>query len=280
MQIRSGDLELHVAVDGDPDAPPLVLLHGITSSSDTWEWAMPRLAARYRLLRLDFRGHGRSGRAPGAYTGAGYVADAVAVCEQLAGGPAFVIGHSLGGGTAAALAQQRPELVRAVVLEDPPLAPPGRAVGGSLLATFRQLRDAVPRLQASAIPHDTLVDVLARSPSPSHGTLGELLHPDALQAMASALLQLDASVLDPVLDGSVAPVFDASRAIPVPALVIAADPASPDHVATTEDLATLAAASPLATSHVVAGAGHLIHDERDYREIFMELTLTFLAGQP
>ena len=81
---------------------------------------MPALAERFHVLSLDFRGHGKSGRATD-YQPQGYVTDAIAVLEQLASGPAIVIGHSLGGVTAAALSQQRPELVRAMVLEDPPL---------------------------------------------------------------------------------------------------------------------------------------------------------------
>src|SRR5204863_3091145 len=117
MEITSSDPTLHVTEDGPGQGPPVVLLHGITSSGATWDWLVPQLADRYRLLRLDFRGHGRSGRQEAPYDYAGYVADAVAVCEQAAGQPAVVIGHSLGGGAAAALAQQRPDLVRAVVLE-------------------------------------------------------------------------------------------------------------------------------------------------------------------
>ena len=78
-------------------------------------------APTHSVLRLDFRGHGDSDRAPGAYGMPEYVSDAVAVCEQLAQRPCVVVGHSLGGATAAALAQQRPDLVRAVVLEDAPL---------------------------------------------------------------------------------------------------------------------------------------------------------------
>ena len=82
MQIRNGNLTLHIAEDGDSSAPPILLLHGITSSVDTWEWLVPTLAERFRVLRLDFRGHGRSDRAPEAYTTSGYVSDAVVALER------------------------------------------------------------------------------------------------------------------------------------------------------------------------------------------------------
>ena len=97
MQIRNGDIDLHVARDGDPLLPPILLLHGITSFGGTWDWIVPTLVERFHVLRLDFRGHGRSDRAPGEYGSAGYVSDAVAALEQAAGQPCVVMGHSLGG---------------------------------------------------------------------------------------------------------------------------------------------------------------------------------------
>ena len=129
------------------------MLHGITMSGRTWEWVVADLADRYRVIRLDFRGHGRSDRAPGAYQPADYLSDAVATIEQVAGGPCFVVGHSLGGMTAAALTQQRPDLVRGAVLEDPPLGSPARTLDdNSLLDGFALMRESVPRLQGSGNP--------------------------------------------------------------------------------------------------------------------------------
>ena len=78
MEIRNGEVALHLEVDGDDTKPPVLLMHGITQSVETWAWFVPRLTPRYRVLRLDFRGHGRSGRTPGAYGLPGYVSDAVA----------------------------------------------------------------------------------------------------------------------------------------------------------------------------------------------------------
>jgi esterase len=278
MEIVNGDLSLHVEDDGPRDAPPVLLLHGITSSTATWNWLVPLLADRYRVLRLDFRGHGRSARAPGQYRSTGYVSDAAAVCEQVAGAPCFVVGHSLGGGTAAALAQRHPALVRATVLEDPPLTMPGERTGGSLMTTFGLMRNSLPRLQESGIPLDKLVEVLAASPGANGVPMGSTLHADAIETMAASLLQLDATVLDPVLQGTIEPAFDPDRPVPVPTLAIAADPASPDCVARPEDLQRLAATSPLAECRTVAGAGHLLHDELANRQRFADAVLEFLAA--
>ena len=86
VRVASGDLSLHVAEDGDPLAPPVLLVHGIVGSRSTWSWLVPELVERFRVLRLDLRGHGQSDRAPGRYTADGYVADAIATVEQAAGG--------------------------------------------------------------------------------------------------------------------------------------------------------------------------------------------------
>ena len=97
MIIDNEGVALHVVEDGNPDGATVLLLHGITSCTDTWNWLVPHLVADYRVLRLDFRGHGQSGRAESHCSFPAYVSDAIAVCEQVAGGPSIVIGHSLGG---------------------------------------------------------------------------------------------------------------------------------------------------------------------------------------
>lgn len=282
MIIDNQGVALHVAQDGNSDGPTVVVLHGITSSTDTWKWLVPHLAADYRLLRLDFHGHGQSGRAEGNYHFASYVSDAIAVCEQLAGGPSFVIGHSLGGGTAAALAQQRPDLVRGLMLEDPALFGAQRMQaeqpGSALLTAFQMIRQMVPMLQQSGMTADALAATLVTAPGSTGAPMGETLHPDAIAAMAVALLQLDATVLDPVLDGSMTPAFDPTATIPVPGVVLAADEASPDAVVRAPDIALLAQHSPHIDVRVVAGAGHLIHDSLEHRSTLLAAMLEFLTA--
>lgn len=101
---------------GGPGAP-LLALHGHFQDGRTFERLAREVGPRWRVITLDQRGHGESDRA-GEYTREGYVADAAAVLEQLGLGPAVVLGHSLGGVTAYQLAARRPDLVRAVVVED------------------------------------------------------------------------------------------------------------------------------------------------------------------
>jgi pimeloyl-ACP methyl ester carboxylesterase len=283
VELRTDDLTLHYEDDGDPEAPPILVLHGITQSTATWAWLVPHLAGAHRVVRLDFRGHGRSGRTPGAYNFGGYVADATAICEQVLGAPAVVIGHSLGGGTAAGLAQTRPDLVRGLVLEDPaimaPVQPSAAAAldGNSLLDGFRLMRESIPNLQASGMSAGDLANILRGAPSPSGALFGDAVHDDALDAMAEAMLLLDATVLDPVFDGSSMPVFDPHRTLNVPGIVLAGDPASPDTIVRPPDLALLEANSPEIERRVVSGAGHLIHDSKQHRPAVLDAVRDLLA---
>jgi len=103
---------------GAPGEPPIVLLHGATFRSEDWENVFPRLATRYRVIAYDARGHGKSGRAA-SYAIDTFAEDLLRVIDVVAGGPAIVIGHSLGGATALVAAATGPAAIRALVLEDP-----------------------------------------------------------------------------------------------------------------------------------------------------------------
>jgi len=283
MQIQNGQVGLHVVEDGDSSAPPVLVLHGILGSTVTWDWLVPHLTDRYRVLRLDFRGHGDSDRAPGEYVADGWISDAATVCREVAGAPCLVIGHSLGGGTAAGLAQRHPELVRAIALEDPALGflprESGVALeGNSLLDAFRLMRESIPQLQASGMTADMLTPILTAAPGPTGETFGATMHPDAIAAMAVSMLKVDATVLDPVLSGTVPNLMDLGAPIPVPTLIVAADPSSPDCVARPEVTDIVKGTSPSVDVHPLPGSNHLIHDNLVQRDLFRALVVDFLAS--
>lgn len=281
MPSGNADISLNVVEEGASDAPPLLLLHGITSSVRTWDWLAPILAEHRRVLRLDFRGHGQSARTPGRYAPQDYVDDAIGVLERL-GAPAAVVGHSLGGGTAAAIAQQRPDLLRCAVMEDPPLGSvtttSARPLeGNALLEGFKLMRESIPQLQASGISEADLAGVLAGAPDTTgRSTFGEVLHADGLASMAAGMLHADATVLDVVLEGGEPQFLDPAIGFGVPSLIVAADPANPDAVARPDAVAHYASISSDTTSITVAGAGHLIHDERASRAAFQRAVTDFL----
>src|SRR5205823_5597994 len=138
-------------------------------------------------------------------------------------------------------------------------------------------RESIPGLQESGLSPAALAGMLRAAPSPSGPLFGEVVHDDALLAMAEAMLQLDVTVLDPVFDGSAASVFDPSRPLPVPGIVLAGDPASPDTIVREPDLALLAQHSPDIECRVVAGAGHLIHDSLLHRDAVLDAVQDLLA---
>ena len=279
MKIRNGSIELHVAEDGDPSAPPILLLHGITSFGGTWDWFVPELAERFRVLRLDFRGHGASDRAPGEYTTANCVNDAVATIEQVAGQPCIVIGHSLGGATAAALTQRHGDLVVVAVMEDPPLAAAGNTperTDHALLDGFKLMRASIPQMQAAGMTRDVLAGVLAAAPGTAGSTFGATLHADGISAMAGSMLAVDAAVLDPVLDGTIGTFLDPDVPFGAPSLIVCADPTVPGAVADPDLARHYAEISPAVEVLVVDGAGHLIHDELGVRDRFRNAVIDFI----
>jgi pimeloyl-ACP methyl ester carboxylesterase len=95
---------------------PLVLLHGLAGHSGEWDALAGRLSSRYRVVAVDQRGHGSSERHPRDVSRAAYVADVVAVVDQLALQRPVLVGQSLGGHTAMLTAAAHPGLVRALVL--------------------------------------------------------------------------------------------------------------------------------------------------------------------
>jgi pimeloyl-ACP methyl ester carboxylesterase len=107
---------LSALVWGDAE-PELVLLHGGAQNAHTWDTVA--LALDRPLIAVDLPGHGHSdgGRA-GSLAVAGNADDVAIVVEQLAPGAAAVVGMSLGGLTAMALSDRRPDLVRSLVLVD------------------------------------------------------------------------------------------------------------------------------------------------------------------
>lgn len=171
--------------EGPKAGPPLVLLHGVTSRWQGFLTMIPTLAQRWHVVAADLRGHGRSGRVPGRYGVMEYAGDVMALIRHLGDEPAAVLGHSLGAMVAIGVAAEAPDLVRAVVLEDPPL---GALMGRPF--TTRPEHDrfvAMRDLAREGLPPDELARrLLAGSASPDAmaarvraGSLGRI-DPDVL----------------------------------------------------------------------------------------------------
>ena len=134
VPVDGGDLAVglwHPDGSGEADRsrlPLVVAAHGITSSHLAWGPVGPRLGVDHRFVAVDLRGRGASRQLPGPYGMAAHAADLAAVIEAYGGGPAIVVGHSMGAFVAVALARSHPRLVSRLVLVDggaPLPVPPG-----------------------------------------------------------------------------------------------------------------------------------------------------------
>ena len=111
------DGEIYVRQDGPGDAPALVLIHGNASSSRSWDELAPMLTRSHHVIRIDLLGYGRSAKPEdGSYALPDQARRAGAAIDRLGVERVIAVGQSSGGAAATALAEQRPDLVTALVL--------------------------------------------------------------------------------------------------------------------------------------------------------------------
>lgn len=286
---------------GPANAPQLVLLHGITSSAAAnWPSIAHWSQRGWRVIALDARGHGLSPRwQPQQLLRAGQqlVDDVVEVLEYLpapaqnaapaarpsvpndqsglgaaseptpaAGLKPILIGHSMGAATAAVVAAQRPDLVSALVLEDP--ARYGTRSHSELLRRGQARANHVNRTLAD-LPA-SLVALLENA-----GTPGQ---PSAQEALPSlwASQQLDQSLLG---TGVVAPEVEFTqlmKSISLPTLLLTGDRRGEARVGA-QLLAQLMEQNPHICGQVMPGAGHQVR--RANPQAYYDVVDAFLQTQ-
>jgi 3-oxoadipate enol-lactonase len=112
--IEANGIALNYEVTGAGE--PVLLLHGLGSRAEDWELQVPDLARTYRVITVDFRGHGRSGKPSGPYTVALMASDILALLNTLEIQSTHIVGLSMGGMIAFQLAVDRPERVRSLMI--------------------------------------------------------------------------------------------------------------------------------------------------------------------
>jgi len=129
---------------------PVVLLHGLFGAAQNWGTIQKRLAARHRVIALDLRNHGASPHAA-AMEYPVMAADVAETLIALGAAPASLVGHSMGGKVAMALALSGPELVsRLVVADIAPVAYPPALRGYAAAMQALPLRPGLTRREADA----------------------------------------------------------------------------------------------------------------------------------
>ena len=112
-------LRLHYVDWGNPEKPPLLLIHGGRDHCRNWDWVAQRLRHDWHIIAPDLRGHGDSEWIKGGvYTMSDYVCDIAQLVHQLELKPLTIIGHSLGGAITLRYTGLFPEtVVKAVAIE-------------------------------------------------------------------------------------------------------------------------------------------------------------------
>jgi pimeloyl-ACP methyl ester carboxylesterase len=251
---------------GDPAGSPLVLIHGYTDSARDWVPLVPYLSPRFRLILVDIRGHGRSGKPECCYTLLDFAYDIKLLLDALGVPRADIVGHSLGSFIAQRFAEYWPEHTRRVVLISSsggprPGAPP-RKPAYDYAAQIRQLKEPID-------PDSPFMIEWWSSPTPVDEDFIRRERRDA----AAIPLRVWLAVLDEALDGS-----DLRRTLPrlaAPTLLIwgARDPIMEEEVRQ-----TLREALPRAQVKVFPGLGHnpFWEDPRACADVIN----TFLAAAP
>ena len=244
--VRTSDGTYLAVVEFGGSGRPILLLHGLMGRATTWWPIARRLAAHGRVLGLDARGHGRS-QATGPWTTVRMAQDAADVLEQAGAGPAVVVGHSMGGLHAMALAAHRPDLVRGLVVED--MGVDFTGLPGTPLEDARAWFAAVPQ------PFASLAQVRECFGHP---------RPELGQYMAECVEERsDGFHLLTRIDHAVSIAGEWVRedrwadvdAVRCPALLIEAE----ESVAPAGQMAAMAARMPHAEHVRLAGTGHLVH---------------------
>lgn len=222
LAVRTADgPDVFVRTDGRRGSRvPLVCLPGLTRNSRDFTQVAERYGGDRFVVRLDFRGRGRSSYDPtgASYTPLHYAADTVAVLDALGIDEAVLLGTSLGGSVAMLVAAQHPTRVAGVILNDvgPRLEPAGFAriqsyagklpTNASWPAATAQLRSLYPGDVAAAIGDEAF----ARMVREQYHEFGPGdIRPDHDPAIVAGM-----DAVDPDAIGDTWPLFDALAAVP------------------------------------------------------------------
>ncbi|MEU7901489.1 3-oxoadipate enol-lactonase [Actinoplanes sp. NPDC049118] len=241
----SAVVAVHHREDGPRDALALLLINSLGADLSMWEPQLPALAGRFRVIRYDARGHGRSPVPPGRYALADLGRDALDLLDRLGIARAHVCGLSLGAMTAMWLASHAAERVDRLVLfcTSARLGPPSAWAERAALVRA----EGTAAVAAAVVDRWVTAGYAAAHPEVV-GRLRDMVAATPAIGYAGACAAVEQMDLRPDLPG-----------IRAPTLVVAGadDPATPPAHG-----AAIAAAVPGARLEVLADAAHLASFEQ------------------
>ena len=221
---------------------PLVFLHGVGSSSHTWQGQLARFSSGHLCVAPDMRGFAGSKTDPATISMRRFAADVAALIEHLGSGPAAVCGLSMGGIVALNLWRDRPDLVRSLVLAD---------TWANHAAAAASHAERMAAIDAGTMPE------LARIRMP--GVYAPGADPELVERGVAAFAALDkAAYRAASYDLWPQDLREVARTIRVPALVIVGEYDTTTPPPLSEELAALI---PGARLVVIPGAAHLTNEE-------------------
>jgi len=266
--IDTGEVEIAYSI-GPDNGPTLLLLHGLTDRRDAFPTVIDTLDEMHRVVAIDQRGHGYSGRTPGHYSNDDHARDIRYILENVCQSPTVVWGHSMGGANAIAMAADPPEQLKALILEDPAIfgrARSTRAGGAPVNSPF----GASLELIEAGISAEEMASRIAQS---------EPGMPDYYAPWkAERLAQIDPEVLRDVVAGRRRGVQDPKESlakIDCPVLLMQADP-DKGGILQDEFLAEITPKTGDWTVVKVVGAGHVIN--RNHPELVLPIVMPWLAA--
>jgi pimeloyl-ACP methyl ester carboxylesterase len=244
--VEANGLRLSYLDWGSPNAPPIVLLHGITVEAHCWDLVANALRDEYRVIALDLRGHGDSDWPhPPAYDTHDFVADLAALVEALGLGRIVVGGHSSGALASLSFAREHPGAVEKLIPIDP--APLGGHAGAPPWAalprydSFAALVDATLKLFPRSRPEWARHWAATNARRLPDGTWTRKHNPD-----------LEAHL-------SLGPVWEIVKNVACPTLIVRGELSNP---LSQPDAERLAASMPEARLITLEGAGHPVAQDR------------------
>jgi len=229
---------------GDPAGPPVVLIHGYTDNARDWVPLIPYLSPHLRLIVVDLRGHGRSGKPDCCYTRLDFAYDIKLLLDALHIERADIVGHSLGSIIAQTFAEFWPERTGRVVLIS---SSGGRRAGTTLPPPKFDYAAAIRQLKEPIDPDSQFMIEWWSSPTP--------VDPDFIRRQRQDAAAIPLRVWLAILDQGLVDT-DLQRTLPrlkAPALLIwgSADPIMEEEVRQ-----TLREALPQAEVRIFPGLGH------------------------
>ncbi|CAM3651449.1 3-oxoadipate enol-lactonase [Polynucleobacter brandtiae] len=136
--IQANGIDIAFRFDGPEGAPVILMANSLMSDYSMWDWNVPALTDRYRVLRFDKRGHGGSETTPAPYNMGQLADDAVALLDALKIDQVHFIGLSMGGMIGQQLGARYPERIRSLSLCDTASEMPPRSLWEDRFALARK----------------------------------------------------------------------------------------------------------------------------------------------